>query len=280
MLNIGSLQTGELSPVVESCTFERNWSRIQGGGMHNYDAYPTVTNCVFNANEAGAKRGGGMSNYNSGPEVTNCIFNANWALEQGGGIYHETSGGTIKNSTFYGNGRRTDTPAGPPPPGPWWLTLTRLAGAIFIFDGRGCTITNVIFDSNAAWEATGAVEDQTPDSVQVRTTLDSCLFHGNVIRTWTGSEWNEVPEDNYAPHALKTGLLFDSDPLFVNASDGDFHLRYDSPCIDAGYSFRHGNILGYWPMPATDFEGDKRIIDGDGDGVHAVDIGADEYKPE
>jgi len=32
-------------------------------------------------------------------------------------------------------------------------------------------------------------------------------------------------------------------------------------------------------MPSTDFEGDKRIVDSDGDGVPAVDIGVDEVIP-
>ena len=59
-------------------------------------------------------------------------------------------------------------------------------------------------------------------------------------------------------------------PLFKNASLQDFHLTADSPCIDAGY-----NLENY---PAeTDFEGDKRILDSDGDNTVIVDMGADEF---
>jgi len=49
----------------------------------------------------------------------------------------------------------------------------------------------------------------------------------------------------------------------------DFHLRPDSPCIDAGTNEAPS-------LPATDFEGDSRIIDGDDDGTATADMGVDE----
>lgn len=52
----------------------------------------------------------------------------------------------------------------------------------------------------------------------------------------------------------------------------DFHLMGDSPCIDKGTN-------GHPLLPTTDFEGDARVIDGDGDGTPSVDIGADELVP-
>jgi parallel beta-helix repeat protein len=58
----------------------------------------------------------------------------------------------------------------------------------------------------------------------------------------------------------------DNDPLLVNPEQGDYHLLADSPCIDKG-------TANAPELPATDFEGDPRII-----GI-APDIGADEYDP-
>ena len=78
-------------------------------------------------------------------------------------------------------------------------------------------------------------------------------------------------------------------PLFMDMAAGDFRLREDSPCIDAGT-----NLLGFeiWGRdgrgPAvvghvtdsTDFLGNTRFIDGNGDGIVAWDIGAHEFIPE
>jgi sugar lactone lactonase YvrE len=60
-----------------------------------------------------------------------------------------------------------------------------------------------------------------------------------------------------------------ADPLFVN---GDCHLRSGSPAIDAGDN-------SFPDLPESDFDGDPRIIDGNGDGNAVVDMGVDEFVP-
>ncbi|RKY13364.1 MAG: hypothetical protein DRP82_05480, partial [Planctomycetota bacterium] len=58
-----------------------------------------------------------------------------------------------------------------------------------------------------------------------------------------------------------------SDPQFVDAANGDYHLKDTSPCIDAG-----DNSL----VPSgvdKDLDGNPRIVNG------TVDIGAYEYQP-
>jgi len=61
-----------------------------------------------------------------------------------------------------------------------------------------------------------------------------------------------------------------ANPLFVNAAGGDLHLSPGSPAIDAGDNTAPN-------LPAYDFEGDPRIVDGDSDGTATVDMGADEF---
>ncbi|MEM4724563.1 MAG: DNRLRE domain-containing protein, partial [Candidatus Hadarchaeum sp.] len=60
------------------------------------------------------------------------------------------------------------------------------------------------------------------------------------------------------------------DPRLRDSANGDYHLAPESPLIDAGVTE---------DAPLFDFEGDTRPIDGDGDSIARIDIGADEYSP-
>ena len=59
-----------------------------------------------------------------------------------------------------------------------------------------------------------------------------------------------------------------ANPRFLNPDAGDFRLSGDSPAIDAGTNT---------DAPATDFAGNSRPIDGDGDDLAIVDMGAFEF---
>jgi hypothetical protein len=78
-------------------------------------------------------------------------------------------------------------------------------------------------------------------------------------------------------------------PLFMDMAAGDFRLREDSPCIDAGTNLvalaftdsNTGKLVTYAHDP-MDILGNTRFIDGNGDGKVAWDIGAyefDSFKP-
>jgi len=53
----------------------------------------------------------------------------------------------------------------------------------------------------------------------------------------------------------------------VDHANGDYHLRFSSPCIDTGTD----------SSLDSDFEGELRPFDGDGDGIDKYDMGADEW---
>ena len=55
----------------------------------------------------------------------------------------------------------------------------------------------------------------------------------------------------------------------MDVANGDLHLDPGSLCIDVG------NYAAPY-LPSHDFEGDIRILDGDGDGTAIVDMGVDE----
>lgn len=65
--------------------------------------------------------------------------------------------------------------------------------------------------------------------------------------------------------------------IFVDPVGWDFHLVTGSPAIDLGAnSVMHG---GKEWVPAKDFEGDDRPVDGDGQGDAVTDVGHDEAVP-
>ncbi len=63
-----------------------------------------------------------------------------------------------------------------------------------------------------------------------------------------------------------------ADPLFVNSAAGDYHLLQSSPSVDAGETAAAALV-------PFDLDGDPRVLDGNGDGLPVVDMGADEVVP-
>ena len=55
-----------------------------------------------------------------------------------------------------------------------------------------------------------------------------------------------------------------ADPLFVDKTNANYHLRFDSPCVDTGDPTN---------APPTDLDGNVRPMDGNSDGITCVDIG-------
>jgi Right handed beta helix region len=72
------------------------------------------------------------------------------------------------------------------------------------------------------------------------------------------------------PDKIGIGGNISADPRFVAPSAGDYHLQAGSPSIDSG-----SNTVSH--LTITDFDGDTRILDGDGNGTVIVDMGVDEF---
>jgi len=62
------------------------------------------------------------------------------------------------------------------------------------------------------------------------------------------------------------------DPSYSNALAGNYHIHASSPAVDQGVATPY--------LTATDFDGLARSVDGDGNSVAVVDIGADEWNPD
>ena len=88
------------------------------------------------------------------------------------------------------------------------------------------------------------------------------ISHNDVFNAGSGPRYGGICTD-------QTGLNgnISADPLFVDPAAANLHLRPGSPAVDTGLNAG---------APATDIDGDPRPLDGNGDGVVVVDIGADE----
>ena len=106
----------------------------------------------------------------------------------------------------------------------------------------------------------------------------NCVSTRNGYGTTATRAYNSIVKDNHEQNATSyasyyyccTGPMpsngkgnITNAPLFVSAGKGDFRLRSDSPCIDAG--------TNEWCITQTDFAGNRRIQGS------RVDIGCYEY---
>jgi hypothetical protein len=158
-----------------------------------------------------------------------------------------------------------------------------------------CSLFNCVLTGNLSGGSGGAVSAST---------LYNCTLAGNGAAQGGGGAYQSALVNSILYH--NSGDNYDSGtvlshcctsplptngvgnitgpPLFMDMAGGDYRLREDSPCIDAGTNLLGltlmdpdtGALVGCICAP-TDILGNSRFIDGNGDGKVAWDIGAYEF---
>lgn len=272
---------GTSSPTIRNCTFESNFAHMSGGGLFNSgsvgESYTRLFNCTFKNNKASI--GGGIYNEaNNGVaniDVINCYFIENEAIETGGGMYNFALNNgdvspNITNTVFFKN--EAYSAAG-------FYSLV-IVGTAF------STLTNCTFYANNA-NIGGAVYLNTATTGFCETTIINSIFWGSTSAFdpffhFSGDGTPRIYLENTIVDAADcsallagdnqinctTGtILYNQDPMFVNAEEADFHLLEGSPAIDAG-----SNAAIESTGIQIDIDGGERIVQS------TVDLGVDEWK--
>ncbi|MEL6925598.1 MAG: immunoglobulin domain-containing protein, partial [Bacteroidota bacterium] len=209
-------ENGQSNATLEGCSFYKNNSVFAGGAIFNNgikgESSPSIINCEFKENEADTY-GGAIYNQGKGgacnPMIVNCIFFKNKG-SSAGGIYNLGDDGQcnpiITNCTFFGN-------------------EANVGGAIYsnATDETGeCSpkVTNCIIWGNVAeFGPVFRIVYGTPDISYSLVGATDCEG------MYSGVEGNIT---------CGNGLLFDNDPMFEDAENGNLHLQPESPAIDKG----------------------------------------------
>jgi len=233
----GIMVRGDGPVTIEGNTIEDN-ANVSGGGISLFGGGATVTGNVIRRNHADTQ-GGGIGVVNStNTTITNNLIVDNTAA-QGGGLSASVPSGSISFRVL--DNTLVDNQA-------------QEAAAIY----------SVGFNSGSRYANNIVVGPASQPTFECSTLYDPTppLLESNDVYGGSGPGYSPGCG---SPDGLDGNLSLD--PKFVDAAAGDFHLRADSPLIDAG------SDTG---APATDFDGDERPHDGDEDGVATVDIGFDE----
>jgi hypothetical protein len=244
--SLGRVNDFHTSVLATANRFRNNLSGASGGGL--WAGATESWNNQFTGNQAMIDGGGAyidasaQSDFSFGQEIYNNVLNSNWSGHQGGGFFM-IGGFSLRNNTLTSNDSGAE------------------GGGAYI-NNSGTQIFNNIIRGNLSLS--------DGNDLFVDTGYYSILLFNNNL----GQNANFVTANS--PDLMVTdttnysqGDNIKSDPLLTD----DFHLQYGSPAIDAGDNAVVQN--GYYPID-TDFEGDPRIVDGNGDGNAVVDIGADE----
>lgn len=282
------------------CEFRENHSFLLGGGMYNDNgARATLIECDFIDNNAGSAGGGLLNARSSQSTLLNCRFLRNSAgrgdtpSTAGGGMHNSESSAFLVNCAFVGN--RATSGAGMSSAGfdcqPFCGPL--LLNCVFVGNSAASTLGGGIYGSGFA----------------LSMGLENCVLWGNSAagfedqwaQIYIGTSYSDYVVVNHTCLQAWSGSLgglgnFGDDPLFVDAAgpdgtygttDDNLRLRPTSPCIDAGSD-------ATLPLDDSDLDGDgdtselipwdlardPRVVDGDGDGNVAVDVGAYEYQAD
>ena len=264
-----------------------------GAGLYMENSSPVITNCSFSENKAAGDYGGAVYVKGGTPEFINCSFLNNQSARYGGGASNIACQAIYSHCIFKGNQTASlQTDFGGAVSFDQPVAVDQLEGSVLdncLFTGNtsgsggaaikcsqaGLSILNCTITGNPAGNEIGggaivyANTNGTKLSIANSIIWNNPSTHGDPslslleIRDVSISDPSATPAVTQS--IIKYGQFnsYDVDPVFVDATGGDFHLAAGSPGIDGG-----DNSLLDAALDGTDLSGNHRVING------TVDLGA------
>ena len=246
------------STILDGCSVTSNTAWNEGGGLFIGGGDCTIRVSTVTDNKAG-EDGGGI---HGGATIERCLLKGNSAQGDGGGVW-SYGAALVRNTLISGNVASN-------------VVSLSGGGGIYLGGSAGAfgTLEHCTISSNTAGLTGGGLYCSVAGQVT------NCIIYFNSAKTGAAN-WTNVDADaavcnyGYTCTTPISGLpgghaCFTNDPKFLNRAIGDYHLRYGSPCIDAGYNLTGRGLT-------DDLAGVSRPLDGNADGTSNFDLGCYEY---
>ncbi|MDP8240375.1 MAG: choice-of-anchor D domain-containing protein, partial [Candidatus Hatepunaea meridiana] len=206
-----------------------NTAGVGGGLTCRYGGTTSLENVIF-LNNTATGYGGGLEVHESGCPMENVEMRGNHANGNGGAMYLNSTSPAIRNVTMISNSAGGN------------------GGAVF--HDAGCTpyfYNSVICNNSAGGDGGGIHGGYNPRLFNVTMSGNTAENSGGALYggyfVFNSIVWGNEPQDVAGNTTFSYSDVggewegegnIDSDPLFVDPDNDDFHLTADSPCIDTG----------------------------------------------